>query len=449
MARGDLEFNQDDTYASTLAAQTFRAMASIAAALDLEIKQYDAVNAFANAKLPHPVYFKCPEGYEKNEKIMKATHAIYGLKKSPLLWYNEITLGFKKLGLSPVPETSCLFKNDWLIVMIYVDDLLLMYHSRYKERFLELQDRLLALYEFRVMGDASHFIGIRILRNREDRKLWLIQDSYIDKISEKFSIKTVKVPKTPLPIGVDWSVWSGNATPNEVSAYQQRVGSIGFASFATRPDLSKAVSDLSGVLHNPSPEQSKAVEHCLQYLVGTKHLALQYDGSTLEQRIFGAFSDSAFADDASNRYSSHGFCFSLYGGPIHWKATKGKTVTTSSTEAELLAITFTAKEFIRWVRFFSHLNFNLQEKPTICCDNTQTIRILTKEAPKLDTALKHVDIHQNWLRQEVQLGHIQVEYISTDKMVADGFTKILPASKHANFIGQLNLNDIRTIMQNH
>lgn len=111
VARGDLEFNQDDTYASTLAAQTFRAMASIAAAFDLEIKQYDAVNAFENAKLPHPVYCKCPEGYEKEGKVMKATHAIYGLQKSLLLWYNKITFGLKKLGLSPVPETSCLFKN--------------------------------------------------------------------------------------------------------------------------------------------------------------------------------------------------------------------------------------------------------------------------------------------------------------------------------------------------
>lgn len=63
VARGDLKFKQDDTYSSTLAAQTFRVMMSIAAAFDLDIKQYDAVNAFSNAKLPHPVYCKCAEGY--------------------------------------------------------------------------------------------------------------------------------------------------------------------------------------------------------------------------------------------------------------------------------------------------------------------------------------------------------------------------------------------------
>lgn len=207
-------------------------------------------------------------------------------------------------------------------MMIYVDDLLLMYHSRYEKKFLELQAQLLALYEFRVRGDASHFIGIRILRNRTDRKLWLIQDSYIDKISEKFSIKKDKIPKTPLPLRVDWSIWSENATPNEIYANQQRVKSIGFASFATRTDISKAVSNLSEVLRNLSPEQSKAAEHCLQYLLGTKHLALKFDGLSQGQRIFGAYSDSAFADNINNRYSSHGFCFTLYGGSIHWKAIK-------------------------------------------------------------------------------------------------------------------------------
>lgn len=63
---------------------------------------------------------------------MMATQAIYGLQKSPLLWYNEITLGFKNLGLVPVPDTTCLYKNDWLTVIIYVDDLISLYHPRHK-----------------------------------------------------------------------------------------------------------------------------------------------------------------------------------------------------------------------------------------------------------------------------------------------------------------------------
>src|ERR1700733_6316099 len=124
-------------------------------------------------------------------------------------------------------------------------------------------------------------------------------------------------------------------------------------------------------------------------------------------------------------------------------STKGQTVTTSSTEAELLAISLTVKLFIQWLRFFEYLQFNIQEKPTILCDNLQTIRILTKESPKLQTALKHVDIHQSWLRQEVQKGSINVEWVATADMVADGFTKLFLAQKQADFVRQLNLVDIK------
>jgi hypothetical protein len=41
---------------------------------------------------------------------------------------------------------------------------------------------------------------------------------------------------------------------------------------------------------------------------------------------------------------------------------------------------------------------------TLYCDNQQTIRLLTQEGQKLDTKLRHIDIHQHWLRQEVQAG---------------------------------------------
>jgi len=61
--RGDLQITEKETYAATLAARIFRALMAIAAAFDLEIQQYDAVNAFTNAKLSKPIYCYCPEGF--------------------------------------------------------------------------------------------------------------------------------------------------------------------------------------------------------------------------------------------------------------------------------------------------------------------------------------------------------------------------------------------------
>ena len=44
----------------------------------------------------------------------------------------------------------------------------------------------------------------------------------------------------------------------------------------------------------------------------------------------------------------------------------------------------------------------IPEAFTIECDNMQTIRLLVEESMKLQTKLRHINIHLHWLRQEVQ-----------------------------------------------
>jgi phosphopantetheinyl transferase (holo-ACP synthase) len=119
-----------------------------------------------------------------------------------------------------------------------------------------------------------------------------------------------------------------------------------------------------------------------------------------------------------------------------------RQVTTSSTEAEFLSVSFAAKEAIWWKNLFKSIQFDPEHELNINCDNLQTIRILKKETPKLDTKLRHVDIHQHWLRQEVLANRITLSWIPTAEMPADGLTKNLPRQKHERFIKQLNLVDI-------
>jgi len=81
-------------------------------------------------------------------------------------------------------------------------------------------------------------------------------------------------------------------------------------------------------------------------VVKTKYLALEFDNTILKDQVFLTYSDIAFADNKSTRYSSNGYAIKLFGGMLHFKATKQKTITTASTKAELLALTLTAKEYI-------------------------------------------------------------------------------------------------------
>ena len=80
------------------------------------------------------------------------------------------------------------------------------------------------------------------------------------------------------------------------------------------------------------------------------------------------------------------------------------------------------------------------------CDNKQTIRLVTEEITILQTKLRHVDIHNHWLRQEVQNGIISVEYIESAKMMADGLTKALQNNDFQRFVEHMNLRDVRHLL---
>lgn len=52
-----------------------------------------------------------------------------------------------------------------------------------------------------------------------------------------------------------------------------------------------------------------------------------------------------------------------------------------------------------------------------------------------------------WLRQEAEAGHLQVNWMATNQMPADGLTKLLSSQKHSTFVEQLGLINISELLQ--
>jgi hypothetical protein len=140
--------------------------------------------------------------------------------------------------------------------------------------------------------------------------------------------------------------------------------------------------------------------------------------------------------------SSAGFVFMLYSMPIAWKATVLQSVTRSTTEAELYALSAAGVESQYWDCFCRNIGFTLHTKKALWCDNAQIVCLTQGNVNCIQTRLHHVDIHQILLCQEVDAGRITVEWKPTAEMPADGFTKLLPCQKHENFIKQLGMKGI-------
>lgn len=100
---------------------------------------------------------------------------------------------------------------------------------------------------------------------------------------------------------------------------------------------------------------------------------------------FSCMSDASFPDDRDTRHRSESYVFMLFGGAIDWRASKQKTVTTSSTEAEILALSNAASETILWERLFFAISLDVEEDSALYSDNLQTIRLLTAHGRKLNS----------------------------------------------------------------
>ena len=447
--RGDLQPPNDrDKYAATLAARIFRCLMAVAVKFGLKAVQLDAINTFINGILDETVYTYQPEGFGVPGKVCWLLRALYGLRRSPLIWLNEFSKTLKELGLTQVPESPCLFTSGRLVVFFYVDDVVILYPPEYEADYITFKEQLLNRYEFKDLGDLKWFLGIRVIRS--ETKLWLCQDSYIEKIAASFNL--IKGPRFNTPMDTVMNAASANldqATDQQIHLYQALVGSIGYAVINTRPDSARANNKLAEFLTNPSPEHIEAAQRIIRYLYDTRYLAIEYSkegGSDQVNPDLHCSADAAYADDTDTRKSTEGFLFKLFGGPIDWHSSKQKAVTRSSTEAELLALSHASTQLYWWRRFFDQIKLQLDEYKVLC-DNQQTIRIVSTPAIKLATKLKHIDVHQHWMRQEVAEKRLQIEWISTDKMTSDGFTKALTAQKHQAFIRQLGLVDIRHLIE--
>ena len=213
-------------------------------------------------------------------------------------------------------------------------------------------------------------------------------------------------PTELLPISAE----DDQPTDASRTLYQRKIGSLLYAGIATRPDIAFAVSRLSRFNQQPGKQHHEAADRVFHYLARTQGHCIRYGGRDDLQDIssFLCASDASFGDNTLDRKSSQGYIMRLFGGPVAWRANKQDTVTTSSTEAELLAISQMAKESIYLSCLMKALNLTVPEPLIIECDNAQTIRLLVAESTKLQTKLRHVDIHSHWLCQEVQRGTIAV-----------------------------------------
>ena len=102
----------------------------LTAAFGLKAEQLNTINAFLNVLLNKIVYCQFSEGFEEDlNSCLQLLRALYGLRRSLLLWLQELTAALTDLGLRNIPGEPCLFtNNDSIIFFFYVNNIILLYY---------------------------------------------------------------------------------------------------------------------------------------------------------------------------------------------------------------------------------------------------------------------------------------------------------------------------------
>jgi ribonuclease HI len=432
-----------DTYSPVAKMASFRLILAMAARYDWDVESFDFNGAYLNGTLSNDeeIYMKEPPGYETQgeHSIKRLQKSLYGLKQAGRKWYEALSRSLADLGFRATSADPGVFfakiGDHILILAIHVDDCALTGSS--PSLITEYKSKFNACYTLTDLGPIHWFLGIKITRDRSAHTISLSQTSYIDSIIVRFKLEDAKSFSTPMIPGINYSRLESPSDATEAARmekvpYREAIGSLMYASVATRPDITHAVSALSRFLDNPGSTHWEAVKRVFRYLAGTRTFALTYSGD--KQDLVG-YTD---ADGASeeHRHAISGYAFLIDRGTVSWYSHKQEIVTLSTAEAEYVAAMHAAKEAIWLCRLIFEL-FPLPTTPTtIHCDNQAVIKLAMDDNYHART--KHIDICYHFIRQVIAEKTITLIYCPTDDMAADFLTKSLPkwkVSSHSCTLG--------------
>jgi len=123
------------------------------------------------------------------------------------------------------------------------------------------------------------------------------------------------------------------------------------------------------------------------------------------------------------RHSTTGYVFTYAQAAISWGCKKQATIALSSCEAEIVALSESAKEAVFLADFLSELGFPARSPTQLATDNTGA-RDLSYN-PEHHDRVKHVERRHFFIRELVEDQRVVVPFVRTHANLADFFTKPL------------------------
>ncbi|KAE8716517.1 hypothetical protein F3Y22_tig00110114pilonHSYRG00185 [Hibiscus syriacus] len=329
-----------------------------------------------------------PEGFEEGEKknlVYSLNKFVYGLKQAPRCWYKRfdsfiVCLGYNRLNADPCAYFKRFGDNDFVILLLYVGDILVAGPN--KDHIEELKAQLAREFEKKDLGSANKILGMQIHRDRNYKPI-----------------------STPLPINFKLS---SSMSPNseeermEMSRvpYASAVRSLMFAMICTRPDIAQAVGVVSRYMANSGKEHWNTIKRILRYIKGTSNVALYYGGSNL---LINGYVDSDYARDLDK----------ISCGYIH---NRGRICSSYTSSKEAI-----------WLKMLLEELGHNQEYVSLFCNSQSALHLARN--PTFHSRTKHIRVQYHFIHEKVEEVTVDMQKIHTKDNIAYFMTKAINADK--------------------
>ena len=399
----------DETFCPVVRLESLKTLIALSTQQGLELHHVDVHTAFLNGTLQEEVYTKQPIGYEKEGKehlVCRLKKSIYGLKQSSRCWNTALDSHLKRMGFSQSKSDPC----------IYISRRRHLLHR-------SLRGRHDSGWEGQKPDEVCQGRTVIKVRHQGPRQTALLPghvhcpepggkgdlDGATHIHSETPDQDRDERQQTCQDPSGSWtptreSERGRGSSRSAVIPVSGRKSDVSSHVYETRHCL--CCGNVGKVLQQAQPKSLDCCETCVV------NFGILYRG---ESGVLG-YSDADWAGDADDRKSTSGYMFLIAGGPVSWKSRKQSTVALSTAEAEYVALSTAVQECMWMQRLLSELG-NPPDGPTTILEDNQSSIAMAKN-PQFHGRAKHIDIKHHFIRDQVSIGSIELQYCPTNEMLA-------------------------------
>ena len=358
---------------------------------------------------------------------------LYGTQEAGLIWHRTCKKQLMSQGFRQNDYDPCHFYKEYspgkrIDMCIFVDD------GWVTDTAGELADKDLDIFLTKFKSKfktPDHFLGMNV-DIRSDHCVHMSCEAYLRTACEQYLPKPLAdYPKYKVPSDAtlyadyeDALLHKGEATPQEIKAYQKLVGKLIYAPPCCHPEASWAIGVMARCMTFPTDRMRAHAERALVFLGQQAALGITFDGSARNADELITYSDS----DWAVAHSTTGYVACYAGACIQYGSKRQHCIALSSTEAEIIAASQAAAETVYLRGLLTQMGHKFDKPTDLMVDNSGAVA-LSKHRTSCNHS-RHVSRRDLKVREYVAHGDINVKYVPTSENHADIFTKYLRAENY-------------------